>query len=106
VRDAAEVLVQLLDRPEKTAGEIYNTGSDEEVTIKQLAITLIERTGTTSTVNYIPYCEAFAPGFQDMRLRVPDTTKLYKTIGWKATRNLTQILDDVVRYEQLHPALT
>ena len=46
------------------------------MTINQLAQTVIERTDSRSTIQYIPYSEAYAPGFEDMRRRVPDTTKI------------------------------
>lgn len=76
VADTVRALVSLLDRPEITAGEIYNIGSNEEVTINELANSVITRTTTASTIKYVPYNEAYAPGFEDMRRRVPDTTKI------------------------------
>ncbi|MCX6046480.1 MAG: GDP-mannose 4,6-dehydratase [Chloroflexi bacterium] len=100
VSDTVRALQDLLDRPESTAGEIYNIGSGQEVTINQLVQNVIERTDTTSTIKYVPYNEAYAPGFEDMRRRVPDTTKLNQAIGWKPTHDLTKILDDVIAYEQ------
>jgi UDP-glucose 4-epimerase len=100
VADTVNAIQLLLDAPEKTSGEIYNIGSTEEVTINQLARTVIERTDTVSTIKYIPYSDAYAPGFEDMRRRVPDTTKLRGTVPWQPSRTLTQILDDVVAFEQ------
>lgn len=100
VYDTIQALELLLDHPELTAGEIYNIGSSQEVTINQLASQVIERSDTTSTVQYVPYNEAYAPGFEDMRRRVPDTTKLHQAIGWQPTRDLAQILDDVITYER------
>ncbi|MFN8491377.1 MAG: GDP-mannose 4,6-dehydratase [Caldilineaceae bacterium] len=100
VHDTVRALEQLLDHAEATAGEIYNIGSSEEVTINQLANQVLERADTTSTIQYVPYNEAYAPGFEDMRRRVPDTTKLRQAIGWQPTRDLTQILDDVIAYER------
>jgi UDP-glucose 4-epimerase len=100
VHDTIQALELLLDQPELTAGEIYNIGSSQEVTINQLAHQVIEQSDTTSTIQYVPYNEAYAPGFEDMRRRVPDTTKLRQAIGWQPTRDLTQILDDVIAYEQ------
>jgi UDP-glucose 4-epimerase len=90
----------LLDRPEQTAGQVYNIGSSQEVTINQLAEKVVEHTDTTSAIIHIPYSEAYAPGFEDLRRRVPDTTKLYKATGWQPQRDLDQILHDVVAYEQ------
>ncbi len=100
VSDTVAALQTLLDHPELTAGEIYNIGSGEEVSINQLADMVIERADSTSTIQYVPYSEAYAPGFEDMRRRVPDTSKLHQAVGWQTTRNLTQILNDVLEYER------
>jgi UDP-glucose 4-epimerase len=100
VSDTVSALQTLLDHPELTAGEVYNIGSGEEVSINQLANMVIERADSASTIQYVPYSEAYAPGFEDMRRRVPDTTKLHRAVGWQTTRNLPQILDDVVEYER------
>ena len=100
VQDTVRALVALLDLAEGTSGEIYNIGSSDEITIEHLAQTVIERTESASAIEYIPYSEAYAPGFEDMRRRVPDTTKVFQAIHWKAERNLAQILDDVIVYER------
>lgn len=100
VADTVRALQLLLDTPEQTSGEVYNIGSGEEVTINQLAETVIERTDTVSTINYIPYSEAYAPGFEDMRRRVPDTNKLRRAVNWEPHHTLTEILDDVIAFEQ------
>ena len=100
VADTVRALVSLLDQPEITAGEIYNIGSNEEVTINQLANSVIEHTDTAATIKYVPYNEAYAPGFEDMRRRVPDTTKIHAAVGWSPTHNLQQILADVIAFER------
>jgi UDP-glucose 4-epimerase len=100
VQDTVRALVALLDLAEGTSGEIYNIGSSDEITIEHLARTVIERTESVSQIEYIPYSEAYAPGFEDMRRRVPNTTKVYEAIHWKAERTLAQILDDVIAYER------
>lgn len=100
VQDTVRAIQDLLDQPELTAGEIYNIGSNQETTINQLAHTVIDRAESDSTIRYIPYSDAYAPGFEDLRRRVPDTTKLKKAIGWEAQRSLTEILDDVVGFER------
>lgn len=100
VADTVRALVALLDRPETTAGEVYNIGSNEEVTINQLANSVIEHTDTTATIKYVPYNEAYAPGFEDMRRRVPDTTKIHAAVGWAPEHRLQQILTDVIEFER------
>ncbi len=103
VADTVQALQLLLDAPEKTSGEVYNIGSSEEVTINQLAQTVVERTDTASTIKYIAYNDAYAPGFEDMRRRVPDTTKIRQAVQWEPRHNLQQILDDVVEFELQQP---
>jgi len=100
VRDTVRAIIKLLDAPTQTAGEIFNIGSSQEVTISQLAQTVIERTDSRSQIQYIPYHEAYAPGFEDMRRRVPDTGKINAAIGWQPKHELNQILDDVIDYER------
>lgn len=100
VRDTVVALASLLDRPDQTSGEIYNIGSRQEITIERLAQTVIERTDSRSPIRYIPYSEAYAPGFEDMRRRVPDTTKIQGAINWQPAHDLNQILDDVIEYER------
>lgn len=100
VRDTVRAVIDLLDLPDKTSGEIYNIGSGQEVTINELAQTVIDRTESVSAIQYIPYSEAYAPGFEDMRRRVPDTSKVHTAIGWAPKHNLNQILDDVIEFER------
>jgi UDP-glucose 4-epimerase len=100
VRDTVRAVIDLLDRPDQSAGEIYNIGSSQEVTINELAQTVIDRTDSRSPLQYIPYSEAYAPGFEDMQRRVPDTAKIHNVIGWTPKYNLVQILDDVVEFER------
>jgi UDP-glucose 4-epimerase len=100
VRDTVRAMVKLLDCPEQSSGEIYNIGTNQEVTINQLAQTVIERTDSSAPIQYIPYSEAYAPGFEDMRRRVPDVTKIHALIGWKPKHDLNQILDDVIEFER------
>ncbi|MBX3001289.1 MAG: GDP-mannose 4,6-dehydratase [Caldilineaceae bacterium] len=100
VADVIRALTALLDQPALTAGEIYNIGSDEEVTINQLAEQVSRQADSASTVTYIPYNEAYAPGFEDMRRRVPNIDKIRRTVGWSPGHTLTDILTDVLAYER------
>jgi len=99
VADLVQALLALLDRPEATAGQIYNLGSSRETTINQLARLVIEHTDSGSPIEYVPYSEAYAPGFEDMRRRVPDTRKIRDAIGWTPTHSLEEILNSVIEYE-------
>ncbi|MEM7533071.1 MAG: GDP-mannose 4,6-dehydratase [Chloroflexota bacterium] len=99
VHDTVAALESLLDTPERTSGEIYNIGSSQETSINQLANQVVERADSASEIKYIPYSEAYAPGFEDMRRRVPDTAKIYNAVNWQAKRSLHDIIDDVVEFE-------
>ena len=94
VADVVTALLLLLDRRE-TYGEIYNIGSNESVSIRELAERVIKRTGSSSGIEFVPYDIAYAAGFEDMRHRMPDTGKLTKLTGWRPRRSLDEIIDDV-----------
>lgn len=94
VADAVDAVLKLL-ATEKSIGEVFNIGGEGEVTIKQLAERVIERTKSSSEIKYIPYTEAYTAGFEDMQRRVPGTDKLRSTIDWKPQKNLDAIIDDV-----------
>ncbi|MCB0159935.1 MAG: NAD-dependent epimerase/dehydratase family protein, partial [Caldilineaceae bacterium] len=100
VSDTVRALITLLDKPEQTAGEIYNIGSSEEVSINTLAQRVIDLADSPSPITHIPYSEAYAPGFEDMQRRVPDTTKLRRAIDWTPRHQLNDILTDVLAYER------
>jgi len=91
VKDVIEALVGLLDEP-RAIGEVFNVGASREITILDLAHKIVEQAGSHSTIELIPYEQAFASGFEDMRRRVPDTAKIHDLIGWESKRTLDDIL--------------
>jgi UDP-glucose 4-epimerase len=95
VQDAVEAMLRLLDTPASVGG-VYNIGSDEEVTIRQLAEFVKAAAGSQSEIKLIPYSEAYAEGFEDMVRRVPDCAKLERTVGFRPRTSLEQIIKDVV----------
>ncbi len=103
VKDVVRALIGLLDR-EDAVGEVFNIGSSEEVSIVELAGRIIERTGGRSAIALVPYAQAYAKGFEDMRRRVPDTTKIETFLGWRPRHTLNDILRDAIadaRHEEL-----
>jgi UDP-glucose 4-epimerase len=94
VQDAIEALLALV-ATNKTINEVYNVGGTGEITIKQLAETIIKQTNSKSTIEYFPYEKAYAPGFEDMQRRVPDINKIKEAINWQPKRDLSQIISDV-----------
>jgi UDP-glucose 4-epimerase len=97
VSDAIEALLALVDT-DTTINEVYNVGGTGETTIKQLAETIIKQTNSSSTIEYIPYAKAYAPGFEDMQRRVPDISKIKEALNWSPQRDLVQIISDVASH--------
>ena len=79
---------------DKGYGEAFNLGGFEETTINDLASRIIKLTESKSEIRYQSYQELSKEGFEDLARRVPDTTKLTKLTGWKATKNLSDILSE------------
>ncbi len=99
VRDTVRALQQLTEKDE-AVGEVINIGGGEEISILQLAERIIARSGSSSKVRMVPYSEAYAPGFEDMQRRVPDTAKIQRLIGWTPRHALDEIIDSVIAHER------
>ena len=95
VADVVDGLIRLLDDP-RSHGEVFNLGSQEEVSIVDLAHRIVEKAGTPSPIELVPYEQAYAEGFEDMRRRVPDITKVRELTGWHPLRNLDDILAETI----------
>ncbi len=76
-------------------GQVVNLGSTEEISMHALAQRIVERVGSKSKIELVPYQQVFGDGFEDMLRRVPKITKVHQLIGWKPQRNLANIIDDV-----------
>jgi UDP-glucose 4-epimerase len=81
-------------------GHVFNVGSQEEITIAALARRVCDLTASGSPIRSVSYDEAYEEGFEDMMRRVPDITKVQRTIGWRPTRTLDETLRDVMAYER------
>lgn len=99
VADVVEAIVRLLEHP-GAIGQVFNVGSTEEVTIKDLAERIRRLTSSSSDIVFIPYDEAYAPGFEDMIRRVPSIDKVANLIGYAPQFSLDQTLQRVISYEQ------
>ena len=95
VQDAVEAILRLIAAP-AAVGQVFNVGSDHEVTIHRLAEMVREAADSRSEIVLVPYAEAYAEGFEDMQRRVPDCRKLEKLIGFRPRTPLAQIIADVV----------
>lgn len=97
VSDSVRAIIALSEC-EQAVGQVFNVGTQEEVTILELAQRVKERTGSQSEIIHIPYNEAYEEGFEDMRRRIPNTSKIKHTVGWQPEKTLDQTLDEVIAY--------
>ncbi len=103
VFDVVEALVRLLDTP-AAYGQVFNIGTDEEVTIKSLAEQVVKATDSTSEIELVPYASVYPEGFEDMERRLPDVSKLQAAIGFRPKRLLAEIISDIVAEKRLTSA--
>jgi UDP-glucose 4-epimerase len=92
VQDVVTAVHDLASHPD-AVGKIFNIGSREEISIRELAERVIKSAGSKSTITLVPYSEAYPPGFDDMMRRIPDIDRIKAHIGWEP--QLT--LDDIIR---------
>lgn len=95
VEDTVAAIVALMDEPGAVGG-IFNVGNTEEIAIIDAARTIIEKTGSPSAIELVPYFDAYGPGFEDIPRRAPDISAIHALTGWLPTRNVDEILDAVI----------
>ena len=94
VFDTIRALLALANN-EESYGQIYNIGSQKQISILELAKLIIKEIGSNSEIKIIPYEEAYESGFEDMMHRAPNVSKINKLINWQAENSLEQIIRDV-----------
>jgi UDP-glucose 4-epimerase len=108
VRDTVRALVAAMEDP-RAVGEIFNVGSDREVTILELARLVLATVDPESSAGaserdgrivFVPYEEAYAEGFEDMRRRLPDVEKIRDMLGWEASIPLEETLRAVAEHHR------
>jgi nucleoside-diphosphate-sugar epimerase len=99
VSDTIGALESLMNATGLT-GEIYNVGSMERVSILELAARVLEKTGSDSKLEFVSYDDVYGRGIEDMLHRIPAISKIRDAIGWRPTRTLDQILEDVIDHER------
>ena len=98
VGDVVGALIKLADHPD-AVGNVFNIGSNEEITILGLAERVKKLTQSNSEIVFLPYDEAYEEGFEDMPRRVPDISKVGALIGFKPELKLDGILTSVIDYQ-------
>jgi UDP-glucose 4-epimerase len=99
VRDAVTAVTKLMETPE-AMGQIFNIGNNRETTVERLAHTVIRMTGSSASIRYLAYEQVYERGFEDMRRRVPDTSKLSSTIGFAPQIPLEGALEAIIQYHR------
>ena len=94
VKDSVLAIIKLTQL-DNSVGEVFNIGGLEEISILNLANLVIKLTGSKSTLNLIPYSEAYSNGYEDMKRRVPDITKIRNFTGWEPKNSLSNIISDI-----------
>ena len=102
VGDVVGALVKLMDHTE-AVGQVFNIGSNEEVTILELAERIKELTRSASEIVFVPYNEAYEEGFEDMPRRVPDISKINTLVGFRPQMSLDGILESVISFHTGRP---
>lgn len=97
VTDAVKGLLLVMDS-DKAVGQVFNVGNNSQISIMELAKKVIEITGSKSSIEKIAYEKAYPEGFEDMKRRVPDISKIKQVLGWEPEINLDQIIKDIAAF--------
>jgi UDP-glucose 4-epimerase len=95
VLDAVEAILKI-SAIESSIGQVYNVGGEGEISILDLAKLIISKTNSQSKILFESYEDVYGKDFEDMQRRVPDITKIKKTIKWKPKRDLHKIIEDIL----------
>jgi len=97
VADAVTALLLVMDS-DKSIGQVFNIGNNQQISIMDLAKKIIEVTGSKSIIEKVAYEDAYPEGFEDMERRVPDISKIKNVLGWEPKINLDQIIIDIAAF--------
>jgi UDP-glucose 4-epimerase len=97
VNDTVRALLSLIET-DSAIGDVFNVGSTEEIGIEALAHRVIERTGSSSEIRYVPLEVAYEPGFEEVSHRKPVTRKLQAATGWAPRHGIDDAIDDVIAF--------
>jgi UDP-glucose 4-epimerase len=86
----------------KAVGQVFNIGSTQEISILDLAKRIIKLTSSSSEIEFIPYDQAYPPGFEDMSRRVPAINKISSLVNYSPRFSLDETLQRVIEYENLN----
>jgi UDP-glucose 4-epimerase len=99
VVDVVDAVLKLMDCP-AAYGRVFNLGSDVPVMIRELAETVVRLVNPSAAIEHVSYEQAFPPGFEDIRSRIPDLTRVRQTIDYRPGRGLEDIVRDVLAWKR------
>jgi UDP-glucose 4-epimerase len=105
VQDTIRALRDLMTDINRTSGEIFNVGANNQISIIGLAEAIKAKVGSVSPLTHLSFDEVYGTGIEDMLHRVPCTDKVRETIGWIPERSLEEILDDVIESRRIPVAV-
>jgi UDP-glucose 4-epimerase len=94
VRDVVQAMARIILVPE-AEGQVFNLGNNHEITIQQLSELVIKTLGSNSRMEYVPYSEAYGVGFEDIRHRVPDISKIQSCIDYQPSNDLAETINEM-----------
>ncbi len=105
VSDAVRGILALAEHPD-AVGEVFNIGSTEEISVIELARRVLQlvrpEADPATAIRRVPYEEAYGPGFEDMRRRLPSIDKIAELVGWRPSLGLDETLRTVVEFQRRH----
>lgn len=99
VSEVVDCVVGLMQTP-AAVGRMFNIGSDQPVSMKELAEEIVRRVDPSVELTYLPYAEAYGDDFEDINRRVPNVDRLFETIGRRPSMPLGELLEDIIRSKQ------
>jgi UDP-glucose 4-epimerase len=99
VCDVVQAIFKLMSCP-SAYGQVFNLGSDEPVTVRDLAEKVAKTVDSCLSIQHIPYATAYAAGFEDISRRVPDLRRIRNTIDYKPKYRLDDIIREVVAWKR------
>jgi UDP-glucose 4-epimerase len=99
VGDVVGAMINLIQNP-AAYGEVFNVGHTKEISILELARMVQKMADSTSDIIFVPYDQAYEQGFEDMRRRLPDLSKIERLIGYKPSVDLPELLGRIIKHER------
>lgn len=99
VRDVVQAVIQLMES-DVAVGRVFNIGSDQPITVLELARQVIAAAGSKSTIQFESYSQAYDEDFEDIRRRIPDLTRLQATIGHRFQLTLADVIRELVESQK------